>query len=285
MATLIVGATGGVGSGVLAQLLKVSPLPTIHVSTRDPSKHSFPPHVKVIKADLSDPSTYPALFQGVDKAFLYIQGLITNTDTCLNAAKAAGVRHIVFLSSMTVTFPPNPIGTFHSKVEDAIKQSGITYTFLRPGVFNTNTIGMWGQQIKQTGKVSTPYLNAEIATLASEDIATVAVVALTTNKLDNQTPLITGPQSISHRSMLEIIRKLRKEHNKEFDYEEISGEKWKESAMALKTRPENILDYMLQSWKRVDGIPQPVSPVFTELTGQPGMSFEQWVQLHSSEFL
>jgi uncharacterized protein YbjT (DUF2867 family) len=53
----------------------------------------------------------------------------------VKAAKEAGVRHIVFLSAMLVLSPhDNYIKQVHSQVENAIKDAGLTYTFLRPGL-------------------------------------------------------------------------------------------------------------------------------------------------------
>lgn len=135
---LIIGATGGVGGAVLSQLLARNPQPSIRVSSRDPSKLKVPASVEVVKGDLSDPSTYPTLFNNVEKVFLYMQGTQNTATQVVKGIKDAGVRHIVFLSSSSVLSPnDNYIKQIHVQVESAIKESGLTYTFLRPGLSPT----------------------------------------------------------------------------------------------------------------------------------------------------
>lgn len=135
---LITGATGGVGKLVLSQLLARTPQPHLRVSSRDPTKVHAPAEVEVVKGDLADPSTYPTLFNNVEKVFLYMQGTEKTAQQVVNAAKDAGVRHIVFLSAAVVLLPnDNYIKQIHAQVENAIKGAGLTYTFIRPGVLHT----------------------------------------------------------------------------------------------------------------------------------------------------
>ena len=132
---LITGASGAVGNLVLSQLLARTPQPLLRVSSRDPTKlNNVPSSVEVVKGDLSDPSTYPALFNKVEKVFLYVVGAEGKATQVAKAAKDAGVRHIVFLSSALVVEQGNYIGEIHLSVENAIKDAGFTYTFLRAGV-------------------------------------------------------------------------------------------------------------------------------------------------------
>src|SRR6185437_6538035 len=54
-------------------------------------------------------------------------------------ARAAGVRHVVYLSSYAVIGDPVPaMGRWHRDREQLIRASGIPATFLRPGGFMTN---------------------------------------------------------------------------------------------------------------------------------------------------
>lgn len=49
-----------------------------------------------------------------------------------------------------------------------------------------------------------PYPNAHTTPIANEDTAQIAVIALTSNKLDNAAPSLTGPRSISQREQIEV---------------------------------------------------------------------------------
>jgi NAD(P)H-binding len=135
---LVIGASGNVGKWVLHDLLSLSSPhpPNIRVSTRYPTKHTFPPTVQVVKADVEDPTTFPTLFNEIDSVFMYMQGTENTASELVSAAKTAGVKQIVFLSSHAIDLEPSSFAAKrHIRVEDAIKASGITYTFLRPGMF------------------------------------------------------------------------------------------------------------------------------------------------------
>eukprot|EP00026_Physarum_polycephalum_P013880 Phypoly_transcript_14334.p1 GENE.Phypoly_transcript_14334~~Phypoly_transcript_14334.p1 ORF type:complete len:289 (-),score=65.94 Phypoly_transcript_14334:58-924(-) len=281
---LITGATGGVGRTILSQLLALSPQPALRVSSRDPSKLSgVPSSVEVVKGDLGDPSTYSALFQNVDKMFLHMHGTEKTAPQVVQGAKEAGVRHIVFLSSMVVLSPhDNYIKKIHAQVEDAIKNTGLTYTFLRPGDFATNAIMMWGPQIKYTKKIAHPFPNAYSVPIANEDTAAVAVIALTSSKLDNAAPVLTGPRSLTVREQIEAISKVHQEtKGTPVPCEQITVEQWQERVKGK--MPDEILHAMPPLWKATDGVPQPVSPDFEKITGRPGTQFEDWVRLHKDE--
>jgi uncharacterized protein YbjT (DUF2867 family) len=110
--------------------------PFIRVSSRDPTKHTFPPTVQVVKADAADPTTFSTLFNEIDSAFMYLQGTDNTARELVSAAKIAGVKHLVFLSSYAINLTPSSfIAQRHIKVEEAIKVSGITYTFIRPSLY------------------------------------------------------------------------------------------------------------------------------------------------------
>src|SRR5213078_483309 len=91
------------------------------------------------------------------------------------AAKAAGVRQVVFLSSMAVVTDgarTNAIGRLHAEIEDAVRDAGLRWTFLRPGAFATNALG-WAPQIRATGMVRSPHPGAVRTSIHEADIAAV----------------------------------------------------------------------------------------------------------------
>ncbi|KAK9329739.1 hypothetical protein V1520DRAFT_278616 [Lipomyces starkeyi] len=121
MASRKVLIVGGVGSSLLKQRLALPP--AIRVSTRDPSKASFPSNLEVVHGDLLDASSYTTLFRGVERAFLYAKPTASLAQLC-STANEEGLKHIVLLSSYTVqTNPDIEIGIAHKKVEDAVVDS------------------------------------------------------------------------------------------------------------------------------------------------------------------
>lgn len=213
---------------------------------------------------------------------MYLQGTDNTADALLESAKTHGVQHIVFLSSNAVTFPNNFIGQLHKRVEDSIRKHNFTYTFLRATVFCTNCINFWAPQIRNNGTIYTAYLNSYSSPIANEDIAAVAVEALTGNKnLENSSPLLTGPATLTQKQQIDIISKVRQEkEGKEVKAIEVTGEQWKASLPPYVPAP--VADSVLGLWKSNDGIPQEVSGEVKKITGK-SMSYEDWVRAHSSE--
>jgi uncharacterized protein YbjT (DUF2867 family) len=172
---LIVGASGGVGSSLLRQLLATPNPPSIRVSTRSLAKVTFPSNVDVVQSDLEDPSSYPGLFKDVDRAFMYANSKAP-LPQLLSAAKDCGVQHIVLLSSMTIEFDPESnIGKAHLEVKNAIKESGIAYTFIRPRNFSSNTSRFWAPIMEKTGKLWITYPKSQTAPVSEDDMVSRSI--------------------------------------------------------------------------------------------------------------
>lgn len=281
---LVVGATGGVGSSILEQLLVLPNPPEIRVSTRDPSKVTFPSEVEVVQGDLLDPSSYPRLFQGIERAFLYAQ-TSHSLEQLFSAAKDAGVRYIVLLSSYTVqTNPDFEIGAAHKKVEDAIVASGLSFTFIRAAPFSSNIRTQWLPMMKKTGKVILTYPNAHFASVTEYDIAAVAVVALTTDRLLNHIEMLTGPDSITQQERLSTVNRVREREGKyPVEMVMLPPQIWKTKVSEAGV-PGWLADQLIEWFKAADGKPATIysSSKFSE---KPSQTFEEWVELHKDEFL
>ncbi|MCF3178345.1 NAD(P)H-binding protein, partial [Streptomyces sioyaensis] len=97
------------------------------------------------------------------------------------AAEAAGSPHIVLLSALGAEdgdATHDPIVRMHRAAENSLRRSGLSWTFLRPGAFATNTL-QWAPAIRATGTVKAPYPQAHASAIHEADIADIAVLALT----------------------------------------------------------------------------------------------------------
>ncbi len=111
-----------------------------------------------MKGDLNRSETLDAAFAGVDKVFLVCVGgdMATLAGNAVAAAKKAGVKHLVFLSSGTAGGEKETIiGRWHHDAEAVIEGSGIAWTMLRPGAFSSNTL-QWIGSLKAKGAVFLP---------------------------------------------------------------------------------------------------------------------------------
>ncbi len=90
------------------------------------------------------------------------------------------------------------------RVEEAVVRSGLAYTLLRPGGFASNA-ARWSWGVRGESAVPLPYPDAVQAPIHEQDIADVAVVALTTDALVGAAPVLTGPERLTLREQVALI--------------------------------------------------------------------------------
>src|SRR4051812_20077386 len=121
---LVTGATGNIGRELARELDAKGA--TLRLLVRDPARAAgLPGSAERAVGDLGEPATLTPAFAGVDKLFLPTQGIGPDSPTAaIAAAEAAGVRHIVPLSSFHVPLAPIPaMGRWHHEREKIIRAS------------------------------------------------------------------------------------------------------------------------------------------------------------------
>jgi uncharacterized protein YbjT (DUF2867 family) len=175
---LVTGATGNVGRPVVAQLLRTGAI--VRALARNPDSAGLPGGADVVRGDLSAPDTLDACLNEVDAVFLLWPGLTADCAPAVLDVISKHARRLVFLSSLGVRDDleeqTDPINALHADIEHVIEQSGLEWTFLRPGGFATNTL-WWAPQIRADGVVRWVYGACARALIHERDIAAVAVRA------------------------------------------------------------------------------------------------------------
>ena len=138
---LVTGATGTVGREVVGLLVKDGQ--KVRAMTRDPKKARFDPKVEVVAGDFARPETLEKAAQGAEAVFSLSTGpeLGAHEGALARAAKKAGAKRLVKLSVMGAgSGGENVIVKWHDAGEKAIRESGLAWTFVRPGTFMSNVL-------------------------------------------------------------------------------------------------------------------------------------------------
>ncbi|CAN5307226.1 SDR family oxidoreductase [soil metagenome] len=206
---LITGATGSIGTA-LTQLLSQRGVPfrAMVRSTKDAEKFATLAGADVVIGDFNDATSLAQALTGIERAFL-----LTNSSeqaesqqlSFVKQAQKAGVRHIVKLSQLAAD-KESPVRflRYHAVVEEAIRESGMAFTFLRPNLFMQGLLG-FKDSISEQGKFFAAIGDARISAIDIRDIADVAVAALTKSGHEGKTYTLTGPQALTHKEMAEAL--------------------------------------------------------------------------------
>jgi uncharacterized protein YbjT (DUF2867 family) len=191
MTTLVIGARGGVGRHVLDGLVAAGE--PVRASVRDPgTAGDLPAGVPVVAADLTRPETLPAALDGVRQVFTYATP--SGARAFADAARTAGVEHVVLMSSGSVLLPwtrDNAIAREHREVEEVVAEAG-RLTPIRP-LLLASTARRWARAIRDEGTVALAYPDGRTAPVHERDVAAVAVAALTGTGGEAVAQILTGP--------------------------------------------------------------------------------------------
>jgi uncharacterized protein YbjT (DUF2867 family) len=204
---LVTGATGHVGRELVRELDRRGA--ACRVLVCDPARAAdLPARAERVVGDLDAPASLAPAFDGAERLFLLVPGIgIDHTEHAIAAAKAAGVRHIVYLSSYAVLGDPVPaMGRWHHEREQLIRACGIPATFLRPCGFMTNAFD-WLPTLREGGYVLDPIGPGRAAPIDPADIAAVAAVTLTEDGHQGEEYLLTGGEAFTVAEQVQILAK------------------------------------------------------------------------------
>lgn len=203
----VAGAGGKLGRRVVELLKERGYAGKIIAGSRHPEKLNFT-GIETRKADYGDVPGFIKALEGVDRVLLISTDVLGPTRLALHesavaAAKAAGVKHIVY-TSMPAPEPASPIpfAPEHFGTEEAIKATGIAYTILRMNWYAENLLNSLPSAL-QTGKWYTSAGTGALAHVSREDTARAAAGALLAGDA-SRTLTVTGPEALTTREVASI---------------------------------------------------------------------------------
>jgi uncharacterized protein YbjT (DUF2867 family) len=274
---VVLGGTGRVGRQLVAQLTGQG------VPVRIVSRGllaSPQPGVESVRADLGEPATLEPHLDRADSMFL-VWPFTSPQVTARLAPVVAGIaaRHVskvVYLSAQPAAERPE---SFWALVEQAIEESGVDWTFLRPTGFASNTL-LWSDQIRSGDVVRWPFGRAARSLIDERDIAAVAACSLTQDGHTGARYLLSGPEVLTQAEQVAAIGKAIGrdltwvELPKEAALDELTAA-WGDAAFAASA---------LSTWEWFVDHPEVVTGTVEQVTGERARTFAEWAAGNAAEF-
>jgi uncharacterized protein YbjT (DUF2867 family) len=277
---LVIGAGGKVGRPAVERLLDKGE--AVRALTRDPEKMADRwPGVEAVAGDLDRPETLPAAFQGVESALVISAGndVAGEDANAIDAATAAGVGHVVLLSSQGA-MAGVASGPFHAPGEERLRASGLSWTILRPAIFMANAV-MWRDTIKAQGVFYEPTGTGAHAMIHPSDIGEVAAEVLATPGHEGQIYELTGPEAITSADCAAALSAVL---GTEVRHVDIPDQAFRQ-AMTGSGAPPVLVDSLARYYAMVRaGDFDRVTPAVADILGRPGRTFGQWASENAAAF-
>lgn len=213
----ITGVTGKLGSYV-AKIVAENGKKAVHLA-RTPEKAKVYDSAEIRKMSYANTDETVESLKGIDILLMVSAGENPNRveehKGFLDAAKAAGVKHIVYTSfygaSDDATFT---LSRDHAKTEAYIKELGFNYTLLRDNFYQD----FFRDIALENGEIRGPARNGKVSAVARKDTSAVAAkILLEPEKWENITLDLTGPEELS---MADIVKILSDKTGRKFNYVE-----------------------------------------------------------------
>lgn len=235
---VVSGATGQQGGAAARHLLKQSGF-SVRALTRDPGKPAAKSlaqqGAEIVRADLNDPSGIRKALQGAYGVFSVQNFMETGYDgeiqqgkTLADAAKAAGVQHLVY-SSVVSADRKTGLPHFESKwqIEQHINKLGVPFTVLRPAFFMQNWNGFLRSQILQ-GTLPLPLEpQKSLQQISVDDIGGIAAMAFQSPSRWQGRTLELASEELT---MAQVAALLSKVANRRVEYVQIPWDQFRQTA-------------------------------------------------------
>jgi len=280
----VTGATGTVGREIGRALLDRGV--ELRVGARRSSLVAdvLPGVRDVVPLDFQEPDVDPAVFEGVDALFFMtplIENQVAASRRVLDAAIAAGVEHVVRLSSRSAGWDQRSIlRAWHREIEHAVRTSGVTWVILRPCSFFQNFIRYQAETIRNLSAIILPQGDGLISYIDAMDIGEAGAECLLHPDVhQGQTYVLTGGRAYGVKGIAAEISRVT---GKPVTYISVEEEQARE--MMLQTdMPAWLIEAGLAVFAHArEGGEAAVDPTLTKILGRPAATLSDFVERNRS---
>jgi len=206
---LVTGATGKLGQRVVTRLLQKEAKVRVLTRRREDALKLWGDRVDIAEGNFSDPTSLKEASRGIGTVFLLSpigETLAADQNAVIDAALSAGVSRIVKISGSdwTIANAARSIsGAAHAEVEKHLTGSGIAHAVLRPNAWMQVALEPVVAALRKGEDVPARFGDAAVSFIDADDIADVAVHALTASVPVSGAFVLTGGEALT---ALEIAR-------------------------------------------------------------------------------
>lgn len=278
----LTGVTGALG-GMVARSLAADGVPFRAVA-RTPSKLPERLAADVRQAEFGDRGAVEAALQGIETV-LMVSGSesadrLEQHRTFVDAAAAAGVRHVVYTSFVGAAADAVfTLARDHGATEEHIRASGMQWTFLRDSFYMDVMEPFAGED----GVIRGPAGDGRCALVARSDVARSAAAVLRDPAAHaGATYDMTGPEALSLTDVARIITEVR---GREVRFQDETIEE-AYASRAVYGAPDWQVDAWVSTYTAIgSGGMATVSDAVERLTSEPPLSFEAFLRTASTSRL
>ncbi len=270
---LVTGASGNVGGELVRGLAELGE--QVRVLVRTDGGRQWPAGTSAFVADLDRPETLAPALSGAREVFL-----MSGYPGVLDEIRKAGVEQVVLLSggAAVANNVENPVSRYMIETENAVRESGVRWTILRPHAFMSNA-RRWAPQLSVGDVVRAPFASTSVSSIDPFDIAAVAARALLSDQHGAQAYRLSGPESITPAEQVRVLAGVL---GRELRFEPVSDEDARAELRA--NMPPDYADALFgfSTGETLDE--SRVLPTVQEVTGRPPRAFDAWAAAHAAAF-
>ena len=213
---IVTGANGAFGQAAARRLLERVPRGELILTTRTPQKLAdFAARGAQVRfADFDDPASLRAAFAGGTKMLLIstarVGTRVGQHKNAIDAAAAAGVRHIAYTSVLSAARPDNPavVKLDHRATEEHLERSGIKWTFLRDSQYAEAIALAMVPPALMAGRKPDNCGDGRVAFVSRDDCVACATEVLLQPGHENHPYDLTGPELLTIGQALQMAAEI-----------------------------------------------------------------------------
>ncbi len=287
MVITVTGSTGNIGSELVRNLSGAGA--SVRAILRNPTR-AAPTLSGVVwaRADLAREDLLDAALAGTTRLFVLTgnqPGFGRIQTGVIRAAERHGVQHVVKLSALGATARSRaPLAREHFEVEEALRESSMTWTMLQPHSFMQNWLGELAASVREERTIRAAIGEGRVPFIDSRDIADVAMEALLhPEEHQGQIYRLTGGRAVGYGELADVLSDVVGERVR---YHALSMDEERRRLEERGMAPEAIESMLaLAAYQKAGGATERTDDAVERVLGRPPRTIADFARDHRDHFI